>query len=206
MNQFCAVDLSSLYVDITKDRLYCDSPDSPRRRATQFAMSMVFDSLCRLLAPILAFTADEAWGYFRPDGSVHLQLLPETDAEWLQPMVVQDFDLLLDLRAKIMQAVEAAQKAKTIAGTLEARVIVRVSEDDQIQLTRKYRAELDEIFVISDLRLEESSSFSVEISKTPNTRCERCWRHREDVGSHAAYPTLCGRCATVLAEAAVPTV
>ena len=206
MNQFCAVDLSSLYVDITKDRLYCDSPDSPRRRGTQFAMSMVFDSLCRLLAPILAFTADEAWGYFRPDDSVHLQLLPETDPAWLQPTVVQEFDLLLDLRAKIMQAVEAAQKAKTITGTLEARVIVRVSEDDQIQVTRKYRAELDEIFVISDLRLEESASFSVEISKSPNTRCERCWRHREDVGSHAAYPTLCGRCASVLEEAAVPAV
>ena len=206
VNQFCAVDLSSLYVDITKDRLYCDSPDSPRRRATQFAMSTVFDSLCRLLAPILAFTAEEAWGYFRPDGSVHLQLLPETDAGWLEPTVVQDFDLLLDLRAKIMQAVEAAQKAKTIAGTLEARVIVRVSEDNQVQVTRKYRAELDEIFVISDLRFEESSSFAVETSKTPNTRCERCWRHREDVGSHAAYPALCGRCATVLAEAAMPAV
>jgi isoleucyl-tRNA synthetase len=206
VNQFCAVDLSSLYVDITKDRLYCDSPDSPRRRGTQFAMSMVFDSLCRLLAPVLAFTADEAWGYFRPDDSVHLQLLPETDPAWLQPTIVQEFDLLLDLRAKIMQAVEAAQKAKTITGTLEARVIVRVSEDHQIQLTRRYRAELDEIFVISDLRLEESASFSVEISKSPNTRCERCWRHREDVGSHAAYPTLCGRCASVLEEAAVPAV
>jgi isoleucyl-tRNA synthetase len=206
VNQFCAVDLSSLYVDITKDRLYCDSPDSPRRRATQFAMSMVFDSLCRLLAPILAFTADEAWGYFRPEDSVHLQLLPETDPAWLQPMVVRDFDLLLDLRAKIMQAVEAAQKAKTITGTLEARVVVRVSEDNQVQVTKKYLAELDEIFVISDLRVEESTSFSVETSKTPNPRCERCWRHREDVGSIAAYPTLCGRCASVLADAAVPAI
>jgi isoleucyl-tRNA synthetase len=119
-------------------------------------------------------------------------------------VVVQDFDLLLDLRAKIMQAVEGAQKAKTIGGTLEARVIMRVCEESQIQVTRKYRTELDEIFVISDLRLEESTSFSVETSKTPNTRCERCWRHREDVGSNAAYPTLCGRCANVLAETAVP--
>jgi isoleucyl-tRNA synthetase len=204
VNQFCAVDLSSLYVDITKDRLYCDSPDSPRRRATQFAMSTVFDSLCRLLAPILAYTTEEAWGYFRREDSVHLQLLPETDPEWLDPVIVRDFEELLDLRAKIMQAVESAQKAKTIGGTLEARVVLRVCEDSQIQVTRKYRTELDEIFVISDLSLEESTSFSVETSKTPNTRCERCWRHREDVGSHTAYPTLCGRCASVLAEAAVP--
>ncbi len=203
VNQFCAVDLSSLYVDITKDRLYCDAPDSPRRRATQFAMCTVFDALCRLLAPILAFTTEEAWGYFRPEESVHLQLFPEADPEWLNPLVVQDFDMLLDLRAKIMQAVESAQKAKTIGGTLEARVVVRVCESNEVQVTRKYRAELDEIFVISDLTLEESTNFSVEVSKTSNARCERCWRYREDVGSHAAYPTLCGRCANVLAEAAV---
>ena len=215
VNQFCAVDLSSLYVDITKDRLYCDMPDSPRRRATQFAMSTVFDALCRLLAPILAFTTEEAWGYFRPEESVHLQLFPQADPEWLNPLVVQDFDLLLNLRAKIMQAVESAQKAKTIGGTLEAKVVVRVCKSDDVQVTRKYRAELEEIFVISDLTLEESASFSaaaedmpdvrVEVSKTSNARCERCWRHRDDVGSNQAYPTLCGRCANVLFDSAVPT-
>jgi isoleucyl-tRNA synthetase len=214
VNQFCAVDLSSLYVDITKDRLYCDMPDSPRRRATQFAMRTVFDVLCRLLAPILAFTMEEAWGYFRPEDSVHLHVFPEPDPEWLKPLVVQDFDTLLDIRAKIMQAVESAQKAKTIGGTLEAKVVVRVCKSDDVQVIRKYRAELEEIFVISDLTLEESASFSaaaeelqdvrVEVSKTSNARCERCWRHRDDVGSHAAYPTLCGRCANVLVETAMP--
>src|SRR5437763_6553960 len=67
LNQFCAVDLSSLYIDITKDRMYCDAPNSPRRRATQAAMHRIFDALCRLLAPILVFTAEEAWGYLDPD-------------------------------------------------------------------------------------------------------------------------------------------
>jgi isoleucyl-tRNA synthetase len=105
-----------------------------------------------------------------------------------------------------MQAVESAQKARTIGGTLEARVVVRVCESNEVQVTGKYRAELDEIFVISDLRLEESTNFSVEVSKTSNARCERCWRHREDVGSHPEYPTLCGRCAKVLLQTAVPTV
>ena len=68
LNHFCAVDLSSLYIDITKDRMYCDAPDSPRRRATQFAMHKIFDALCRLLAPILVFTAEEAWGYAAASG------------------------------------------------------------------------------------------------------------------------------------------
>src|SRR5438105_4996986 len=81
INHFCAVDLSSLYIDITKDRMYCDAPDSPRRRATQSAMAAIYDTLCRLLAPLLAFTAEEAWGYLGRGGSVHLQLFPEPSAQ-----------------------------------------------------------------------------------------------------------------------------
>ena len=81
LNQFCAVDLSSLYIDITKDRMYCDAPDSPRRRATQMAMHRLFDALCRLLAPITVFTAEEAWGYLGASASVHLQMFPEPDAD-----------------------------------------------------------------------------------------------------------------------------
>src|SRR5437868_13026178 len=79
LNQFCAVDLSSLYIDITKDRMYCDAPDSPRRRATQMVMREIFDALCRLLAPVLAFTAEEAWRYSVPPDrdSVHLQKFRE---------------------------------------------------------------------------------------------------------------------------------
>ena len=188
-------------MDITKDRLYCDPPDSARRRATQYVMSTVFDSLCRLLAPVLAFTSEEAWGYFRSDDSVHVQLFPETDPDWTNPLVIQEFDALLELRTRIMQAVESAQKAKTIGGTLEARVLVRICEGEEIQVTRKYRDELDEIFVISDLDLEESASFSVEVSKTPNTRCERCWRYREDVGGNPAHPALCRRCADAVIQA-----
>jgi isoleucyl-tRNA synthetase len=203
INQFCAVDLSSLYVDITKDRLYCDAPDSPRRRATQFCMSTVFDALCRLLAPVLAFTGEEAWAYFRPEESVHLQLFPDVNAEWVDPESIRKFETLLGLRAKIMQAVEVAQKAKKIGGTLEARVVAAVAAKDEIEVGREYRKELDEIFVISDLTLEESESFSIEISRTPNPRCDRCWRYREDVGGKPAHPTLCVRCANAVTEAAI---
>ena len=203
INQFCAVDLSSLYVDITKDRLYCDAQDSLRRRATQSCMSTVFDALCRLLAPVLAFTSEEAWGHFRPDESVHMQLFPEVDEQQVDPETLREFDTLLSLRAKIMQAVEAAQKAKTIGGTLEARVVVRVAGKEEVDVTREYRKELDEIFVISDLVLEEAEDFSVEISRTPNPRCDRCWRYREDVGSNSNHPTLCLRCADAVTEAAI---
>src|SRR5438309_1030191 len=79
LNQFCAVDLSSLYIDITKDRLYCDLPDSARRRATQTAMREILDALCRLLAPLLVFTADEAWSFFGKSSSIHVEQFPQKD-------------------------------------------------------------------------------------------------------------------------------
>jgi isoleucyl-tRNA synthetase len=164
-------------------------------------MRTVFDGLCRLLAPILAFTADEAWGYFRPERSVHLQLFPEADPQWIEPAMAEDFESLLNLRARIMQAVESAQKSKTIGTTLEARVVVRVSEDKELRAVRKYRTELDELFVISDLTVEEAATFSVEVTKTSNARCERCWRYREDVPGNAGEASLCGRCAKALLEA-----
>src|SRR5437870_9921919 len=118
LNQFCAVDLSSLYIDITKDRMYCDAPDSPRRRATQAAMRETFDGLCKLLAPLLAFTAEEAWRHFGEGGSIHLQEFPLQHSQ-------RDFGAseqiaeLLKLRGVIGQAIEKARQEKLIGNALE---------------------------------------------------------------------------------------
>ena len=193
INQFCAVDLSSLYVDITKDRLYCDKGDSLRRRATQFAMHKVFDSLTRLLAPILAFTAEEAWGYFQKDSSVHLQLFPKPDPGWTNPEAVQEMARLLEIRARISQAVEKIQKAGEIGSALEAHVVLTAPPSEMALLDTR-RAELEELFILSDLEVLAGTEAGVEVSKTPSIRCERCWRHREEVGSSTDHPALCARC------------
>src|SRR5262249_13695771 len=110
LNQFCAVDLSSLYVDITKDRMYCDAPDSPRRRATQAAMREVFDALCRLLAPVLVFTAEEAWRHSmaKSGGSIHLQDFPEVQDRGRKS--IDQVEELLRLRGVIGQAIEQARQ------------------------------------------------------------------------------------------------
>src|SRR6476619_436400 len=106
LNQFCAVDLSSLYVDITKDRMYCDAPDSPRRRATQAAMHQIFRALCQLLAPILVFTAEEAWGHLAgTERSVHLQLFPEPNESRRDSLALEMVDEMLSLRGVIGQAI-----------------------------------------------------------------------------------------------------
>ena len=192
LNQFCAVDLSSLYIDITKDRMYCDAPDSPRRRATQAAMRQIFDSLCRLLAPILVFTAEEAWGYLGTEaGSVHLQCFPEVQGNQRDPVVREKIEELLKLRGLIGQAVEKARQDKQIGNALEAKVVLRCAEE----VASIPHTELEEFLILSDLTLEKADEPSVAISQTPNQKCARCWRHRAAVGTIEAHPELCERCA-----------
>ena len=198
INQFCAVDLSSLYVDITKDRLYCDKGDSPRRRATQFAMHKVLDALIRLLAPILAFTAEEAWGYFQKGSSVHLQLFPKPDPAWTNPDAVRQMDRLLELRGLISQTVEKIQKAGEIGSALESKIILTVPASD-LSLMDSLSGELEELFILSDLTVVAGGEAGVSATKTSAARCERCWRHRDEVGSSAAHPTLCARCEEAVA-------
>src|SRR2546423_9155146 len=132
LNQFCAVDLSSLYIDITKDRMYCDAPDSPRRRGTQMAMQRIFDALCRLLAPILVFTAEEAWAYLRPEQSVHLEVFPDCRAG-VPPAAATDavalqVEQLLHLRSALGQAVQRARQEKLIGNALEAAVTLTCAD------------------------------------------------------------------------------
>src|SRR5207244_13487388 len=129
LNQFCAVDLSSLYIDITKDRMYCDAPDSPRRRATQAAMHKIFDALCRLLAPILAFTAEEAWRYSGVGASVHLQEFPKPQDRSRDGGTSAQVAELLRLRGVIGKAIERARQEKLIGNALEAAVILHSDSD-----------------------------------------------------------------------------
>jgi isoleucyl-tRNA synthetase len=195
LNQFCAVDLSSLYVDITKDRMYCDAHDSPRRRATQTAMHRVFDALCRLLAPIMVFTAEEAWSYLGTSTSVHLQLFPEQNADWRNPAVENQVAHLLSLRGVIGQAVERARQEKLIGNALEAAVVLRCEQEAISSIPNE---EIEEFFILSDLKIESGKEPAALISKTTHAKCARCWRHWPTVGKSAAHPELCDRCEAVV--------
>jgi isoleucyl-tRNA synthetase len=193
LNQFCAVDLSSLYIDITKDRMYCDTPDSPRRRATQAAMRKLFDALCRLLAPILAFTAEEAWRYSETGGSIHLQEFPEPQGrhDTASAQVVE----LLRLRGVIGQAIERARQEKLIGNALEAAVVLHSDSDVTAKIDKE---ELEEFFILSDLTIHQAKEASASVTKTSYQKCARCWRHRPAVGASKTYPDLCDRCESVV--------
>jgi isoleucyl-tRNA synthetase len=193
LNQFCAVDLSSLYIDITKDRMYCDAPDSPRRRATQAALHEIFDALCRLLAPILAFSAEEAWGYSNAGVSIHTQEFPQSQDRHRDSS--EQVTELLKLRGVIGQAIEKARQEKLIGNALEAAVVLRSNSEATAKIDKE---ELEEFFILSDLTIEQAKEPSASVSKTSYQKCARCWRHRSTVGASKAHPDLCDRCESVI--------
>jgi isoleucyl-tRNA synthetase len=193
LNQFCAVDLSSLYIDITKDRMYCDPPNSPRRRATQTAMRELFDALCRLLAPVLVFTAEEACRHSAPNGSIHLEEFPIPHNRGKQASdQVQE---LLRLRGTIGPAIEHARQEKLIGNTLEARVVLNSDSEVTEDIPKE---ELEEFFIVSDLTIHQAKEASASVTKTPYKKCARCWRHRSTVGTSKEHPDLCDRCESVV--------
>ena len=195
LNQLCAVDLSSLYIDITKDRMYCDAPDSSRRRATQAAMREIFTALCKLLAPVLAFTAEEAWRYSQTGTSIHLKEFPESQDR--SDAATTQVAELLKLRAVIGQAVEKARQEKLIGNALEAAVVLKSNSD---VTTKIDKAELEEFFILSDLTVEQANEASATVTKTRYQKCARCWRHREYVGKSKTHPDLCDRCENVVSR------
>jgi isoleucyl-tRNA synthetase len=198
LNQFVTVDLSALYIDITKDRLYCDAPGSARRRASQTVLARVFDGLCRLLAPILAFTADEAWEYAGHAESVHLEQFPEVDPAGADPADAATVEVWLGLRATVAQAVEKARQAKEIGKAIEADVTLRIADPAALAAVAGREAEFAEFCILSGVRVEPGAETTVELGRSAHARCGRCWRHLPSVGSHADHADLCDRCAEVV--------
>ncbi len=199
INQFCAVELSSLYVDITKDRMYCDAPSSPRRRATQTVLHQTFDTLVRLIAPILVFTAEEAWRFFGKSISVHLEKFPEPDPVQIDNEALADADALLAARSIVSQSIEIARQQKLIGNALEAYVVLSLPREHRVHQLKI--SEIEEFLILSHVDLVATDGHSeAVVTKTPYPRCERCWRHKPTVGLQPDHPTLCDRCAEVVTD------
>ncbi|MFK5924040.1 MAG: isoleucine--tRNA ligase [Verrucomicrobiota bacterium] len=201
LNQFCAVDLSSLYIDITKDRMYCEASDSVKRRASQTSMARVFESLTRLMAPILVYTADEAWEFLGHKDSIHLQKFPVADPAFAEqegaasPVVEE----LLKLRATIQQEIESARQQKLIGSNLEARVELDVPSNAVLDSVLDDQATVQEFLIVSDLTIQiGQDKLFASVAKTDNGKCARCWRHEASVGKIEKHNDLCQRCADVV--------
>jgi isoleucyl-tRNA synthetase len=197
VNRFCAVELSALYVDVLKDRLYCDAQTSPRRRAAQTVIHEVVTGLVRLLAPILAFTAEEASAFAGGQGSVHLELFPEPAP--LDEPALKNGARLLELRSRVNEKLEEARRDKRIGKSLEARV-----EISGIDLSPDAGADLEELFIVSSVAIQPGgNSETITVSRAEDHglgKCIRCWRYYppEQMGTQSEHPELCGRCTGVV--------
>ena len=206
--QYCASDLSSFYLDVLKDRLYCDAPDGPRRRSSQTVLHRVALDLARLMAPILPMTADEVWAAIPGHGgdSVHLAVFPRVDGPAEER---KGWGALLEARAAVTKALEDARAARLIASSLEARVEVAAPAAALAPL-RAYEAQgrvfpgnLANLFIVSGVSLAEADGpMAVRVERARGSKCERCWTFSENVGRLSAHPGVCERCAAVLEELA----
>ncbi len=212
--QFCAVDLSSFYLDVLKDRLYAEAPDGPDRRAGQFVLARLHDALVRLLAPIIPHTAEELWDFI-PDGpdkpaSVHLAEWPEPDPTWDDLGRDARMDRLRQVREAVLRVLEKLRAAKVIGSSQEAKVRLTLPESSSTALSEGDLDLLTSLCIVSEIRLEGPASaevvpgaIGVVAERSDYAKCERCWNLRPTVGQDAEQPTLCDRCARVVA--ALPT-
>jgi isoleucyl-tRNA synthetase len=202
VSQFVAVELSAIYHDVVKDRLYTLGYNNPKRRSTQTALYRMVVSLCQMLAPILSFTADEAWEFIpgKEGTSVHL-------AEWMKIAFsipeneTSVWKNLQQLRGVLLPEIEKARQSKTIGKSLEATVLVKSGDHSPIYgpltFASACKEDFQELLGSSQFAVEFFSNdpdFVIKVERASGQKCERCWHWEADVGADPKFPTICGRC------------
>ena len=201
INNFCSVELSKLYVDITKDRVYTDAKDGKGRRAAQSTMYIILSALTRLLAPIITFTADEAW-QMMPHAStddvrnVLLNDMPSYNEAYCFDKIETHYNALFELRDDVMKYLEEARAAKTIGKSLDAKVEITVSDKEKFELLSSFGEELETVFIVSSVTVKEGAD-EIKVSPADGCKCVRCWKFTES-GKDTEGGFLCVRCSDIL--------
>ena len=196
LHNFCSVDLSAFYFDVRKDAIYCDRPDSLRRRAARTVLDHLHRYLCTWLAPVLCFTAEEAWGArFGDDTSVHLEQFQTPPAAWRDDALAAKWETIRAIRRRITVPIEEARKANTIGSSLQAAIELPLHAEQQSLLDE---AAWSEIAIVSSARIVSGTDESLaKVMPAPGEKCARCWRVLEEVGTQSlasvAVPPLHGR-------------
>ncbi len=205
INRFCAVELSALYVDVLKDRLYCDAPDGPSRRAAQNAMHVVLNGLLKMLAPLTPFTAEEAWSQLKNASSVHIEIIPFPQSspdlsEDDQANTLKFVSGLLELRSRVNEKIEEARRDKKIGKSLEA--LVEIKTHAALLISSGAKLNLEELFIVSKVVFKPTDGEeTITVTRAEEhgmKKCIRCWKYWDHVGSDAAHPELCDRCTKVV--------
>ena len=219
VNEFCVLDMSNFYLDIIKDRLYCEETDGLKRRSAQTALWLILDTMTKIMAPILCFTCDEIWQAMphRSGDDVRNVVLNEMNQPFtdyaLDEAAMEKWSTVEKLRDDVNAVLEAARAEKKIGKALEAHVALHAGDDAAAAaLVQVMGLNLAELFIVSDCQISnaepdgaatvgQGASFpglTVEIREATGEKCERCWMHSPTVGADADHPTLCARCAAVV--------
>ena len=205
IHNFCVTDMSNFYLDIIKDRLYCEKEDSGVRRAAQTAMYRILSAVARLAAPIISFTAEEIWTYMPHTStddkeSIFLNQMPEKSGIEFSDEFVSKWEFIYSTRETVNKVLEEKRNEKLIGKSLEANIIIHCGES----LYEKYNAlteELKDILIVSGVSASKDGNDEapeIEVIKAEGEKCERCWSYSNTVGSDSEHPTLCARCAAVV--------
>lgn len=215
IHNFCVVDMSNFYLDVIKDRLYCEEKNGVLRRSAQTAMYEILDALVRMIAPILCFTADEIWQAMpHRDGddaaNIVLNAMPKVNPAWaFAEEASSKWDKLIALRDDVNKALEEARKNKVIGKPLEAWVTVYTDDETAALLETVPADELAALCIVSKLRVirgngegmqGEHLPVQIAIERASGDKCERCWMYVDSIGQDSKHPTLCARCAAVVGE------
>ena len=202
INNFCVSDMSNFYLDIIKDRLYTSKANSIERRAAQTTMYIILDTLVRILAPIICFTAEEIWSFMKhADGenteSVMMTTYPTAIPEYDNKEIEEKWNKIVELKEAVAKELEVARADKIIGHSLNAKVILTASK--KYDFIQSVLSELKDVFIVSQVELnkdiEESNEVKIEIAIADGEKCERCWSYSKTVGQNEKHPTLCDRCA-----------
>ncbi len=206
---FCSVEMSAFYLDIVKDRLYCEGEKSVERRSTQTVLTEVLKVLVRLISPVLSFTADEIWERIpealKEEESVHLSSWIELNSQYKNEELDKKWGKIHSLRKEVNKKLEAERQDGIIGHSLDAKVLLNVSNEEFSFLKDYTEMEIADLFIVSQVKFVDSSlesteidGISVGVEKASGGKCERCWKYDEKVGENPVHTDVCPRCAQVL--------
>ena len=206
---FCSMEMSSFYLDIVKDRLYCEGTTSIERRSTQTVLTEVLKVLVRIISPVLSFTADEIWERIpetlKEEESVHLSKWIEARPEYLNKELAQKWDKIARLRREVNKKLEAERQNGLIGHSLDARVLLNIANDEYSFIKDYTENEVSDLFIVSQVKFvndnlaeSEIEGISIGVEKASGEKCERCWKYDEEVGHDHNHSDVCPRCASVL--------
>ena len=206
---FCSMEMSSSYLDIVKDRLYCEGTTSIERRSAQTVLTEVLKVLVRIISPVLSFTADEIWERIpealKEEESVHLSKWIEANPEYLNEELAKKWDKIARLRREVNKKLEAERQTGLIGHSLDARVLLNIANDEYSFIKDYTENEVSDLFIVSQVKFvndnlaeSEIEGISIGVEKASGEKCERCWKYDEEVGHDHNHSDVCPRCASVL--------